>query len=116
TDAPADTNAEVNLNGSAEIAHHCGVPHVVFISDACRTAPEGIQAQGVAGGEIFPTSGGGQLEGSVDRFWACLVGDPAAEVRDPRITTGEFRGLYTELFLDTLRGQHEEVVQPDGAE
>ncbi len=56
SDAPADPNEAINVNGSAELAHRGKIPHVVFISDACRTAAEGIQAQSVLGSVIFPTT------------------------------------------------------------
>src|SRR5690349_16838550 len=41
--APADSDEAVNLDGSVSLARMSGVPHVVFISDACRTAADGVQ-------------------------------------------------------------------------
>lgn len=114
TDAPKDTGAAVNLNGSAEIAHGCGIPHVVFLSDACRTAAKGIQAQRVTGSEIFPNEAPSGPEKAVDRFWACLVGDPAAEVEDPNVTSKEYRALYTDELVDALAGKKTEVLEADG--
>ena len=43
--APDDTQEAVNVEGSVVLARQCGIPHVVFISDACRTAAEGVLAQ-----------------------------------------------------------------------
>jgi hypothetical protein len=78
---------------------------VVFISDACRTAAEGVQAQGVTGGEIFPNEGGGGLEVAVDQFFACTLGRPAHEIKDPNITSHEYQAIYTGVLLDALRGR-----------
>jgi hypothetical protein len=83
SDAPNDTQAAVNVSGSVELARFCGIPHVIFFSDACRTAPEGIQAQYITGSEIFPNNGPGGLENSVDLFFACTLGRPAYEIQDP---------------------------------
>lgn len=114
TDAPEDSNAAVNLNGSAERAHHCGIPYVVFVSDACRTAAEGIQAQGVEGSIVFPNDPGAGPENAVDRFWACLVGNPAAEVRDPAVPASEYQAIYTGELLDALAGKKPQVTEADG--
>ena len=114
TDAPDDPNAAVNLNGSAERAHYCGIPHVVFISDACRTAAPDIKAQGVVGSIVFPNDTGGGPEHSVDRFWACLVGNPAAEVRDPAVPASEYQAIYTGELLDALAGKRAEVTEAEG--
>src|SRR6516162_5267838 len=40
SDAPDDPNAAVNVAGSVGLAATCGIPHIVLISDACRTAAE----------------------------------------------------------------------------
>src|SRR5207247_6687803 len=95
---------------------HAAIPHVVVVADARRTAAEGIVAQAVDGGEIFPSVGGGGPEGAVDRFWACLVGDPAAEVRDPNTTAAEYRALYTGVIVDALRGQFRQMFRRVGAD
>jgi len=110
SDAPRDTQAAVNVAGSATLARYCGIPHVVFISDACRTAAEGVQAQGVTGGEIFPNEGGSGLEMAVDQFFACTLGRPAHEIKDPNITSQEYQALYTGVLLDALHGRPESLV------
>ena len=114
SDAPHDANAAVNLNGSADRAHNCGIGHVVFMSDACRTAAEGIGAQGVDGSIIFPNERAPGPERPVDRFWACLVGDPALEVRDPKASSRGYKALYTGAVLDALQGEEPDVIEKDG--
>ena len=53
SDAFDDPDAAINLAASRDLAAICGIPHVVFISDACRTAAEGIHAQAIRGSVIF---------------------------------------------------------------
>lgn len=110
SDAPADAQAAVNVRSSAWMAAYSGIPHTVFISDACRTAAEGAQAQRVTGSEIFPNDGAGDLEKPVDTFYACTLGRPALEVRDPAESTREFTALYTDALLDGLAGKHPDLL------
>lgn len=112
TDAPGRTSAAVNVKGSVELARYCGVQHVVFISDACRVAPEGIQAGNVRGVDIFPNEGAGDRAKPVDQFFACLLGKTAAELKDPAIAAGNFSALYTNALLDALIGTRPEVLEP----
>ena len=37
TDGLEDANASVNVTSSVELARRSSIPHVIFISDACRT-------------------------------------------------------------------------------
>jgi hypothetical protein len=104
TDAPRDTQAAVNVAGSVLLAPYCGITHVVLMSDACRTAAEGIQAQGVTGSEIFPNEGADGGAKPVDQFYACTLGQPAHEIKDAQTAATAFCALYTDAVLDGLRG------------
>ena len=112
TDAPLKTSAAVNVSGSVELARYCGIGHVVVISDACRVAPEGIQAQNVLGVDVFPNEATGERSKPVDQFFACLLGRTAAEIRDPALAAGSFRALYTQVLLEALNGKQPEVLVP----
>lgn len=105
TGAPVMTQEAVNVTGSVELARYCGVPHVIFISDSCRSAAEGIQAQFVTGSVIFPNQGAMGKEMSVDQFFACTLGRPALEVRDPKDSARAFKALYTSAFIAAASGQ-----------
>lgn len=109
--APEDTQAAVNVEGSVVLARQCGIPHVVLISDACRTAAEGIQAQFVTGSEIFPNTGAGGPEQCVDLFFACTLGKPALEIKDPEVTAAGFKALYTEALVEALEGKYEQILE-----
>ena len=110
TDAPRNASAAVNVTGSAEAARLCGARHVVFISDACRVAPDGIQAQNVQGIEIFPNESTSDRSRPVDQFFACVVGSTAAEIKDPAVAASGFSALYTDALLDGLKGLHAEIL------
>ncbi len=111
SDAPRDTGEAVNVQGSVELARYGGISNVVFISDACRTAADGIEAQSVEGKEIFPNLVPDDVSRFVNRFWACTLGKPSHEIRDPSITTSEYTALYTRALLDALLGRQPELLR-----
>ena len=111
--APDDTQEAVNVASSVQLAKRCGVPHVVFISDACRTAPEGIQAQSITGSEIFPNEAALAPHKAVDVFYASLLGEPALEIKDQGESASLYRSIYTEEFTSALCGKRLSLlVQP----
>jgi hypothetical protein len=111
SDAPRDSQAAVNVEGSNQLARYSGIPHVVFISDACRTAAAGIQAQSVRGSEIFPNDSVDGTEKPVDLYFACTLGRPAHEVIDPNVTTAEYTALYTHELTQALLGQRPDCLE-----
>jgi len=115
TDAPRKTQAAVNVSGSVELARYCGIQHVVVISDACRVAPEGIQAQNVRGVDIFPNDAASDRAKPVDQFFACALGRTAAELKDPRVAAGNYTALYTNAMLDALHGAVPDILDPGEA-
>jgi hypothetical protein len=108
-----DSDAAVNVKASEERARSNTVPHVVFISDACRTAAAGIQAQGILGSTIFGNPAAPGPAKSVDLFFATQLGDPALEINDPKEAAQGFKAVYTEALLEALRGQRPELSEPD---
>lgn len=108
--APGNANEAVNVQGSLALAGYCGIGHIVLISDACRTAAEGIQAQHVSGSDIFPNESGTGLEQPVDVFYACARGKPALEVKDPVEAASQFSAIYTETMAECLEGKHAVVL------
>lgn len=118
SDAPGKAGEAVNVEGSIQLARYCGVGHVVVVSDACRTAAEGIQALGISGTEIFPNDPADGMERPVDAFFSCARGKPSLEVRDVVESTLAFSALYTEVLLECLTGQNAAVLErvvEDGA-
>jgi len=120
SDAPGDPNAAVNVEGSIRLARDCGIGHVVFISDACRTAAEGLQSLQVEGSLVFPNEPVSGIEKPVDILFACARGRPSFEVADSRAAAEaakSYSALYTEVLLEYLNGKHLDVlhrVREDG--
>jgi hypothetical protein len=108
--APKDAQAAVNMRGSALQAAFCGIPHVVMISDACRTFAESRQMHGVTGSVIFPNDPRPGRERPVDLFYACTLGRAAYEVRAPDRAAASFSAVYTGVLLAALRGDYREAV------
>lgn len=113
SDAPATSSAAVDVAESVDFARYGDIRHVVIISDACRVAPEGIQAGSVGGVPVFPNlePTGGQSK-PVDVFYACSLGRVAAEVKDPAVAAGNYSALYTNVMLEALRGDRADVLEP----
>jgi len=110
SDAMVDPQAAINLDGTVAQARQSGIPHVVFISDACRTAPEGIAAQFISGSEIFPNDPVGGVENPVDIFFASTLGRPALEVR-AQDSAESYSSLYTNFLVKALAGEEREVIE-----
>lgn len=110
--APANPNEAVNVAASAVLAERCGVPHVVLVSDACRTAPVGIQALAVSGSVIFPNQPPQDPRGRVDQFYACVLGEPAYEIADPQDAARAYRSVYTDILGQCLTGRHPAALTP----
>ena len=113
--APRNTGEAINVEGSILLARYCGVPHVVLISDACRTAAGGIEALQVTGVDVFPNEPGVDSEQPVDVFFACSRGNPAFEVKVAAESARDFKALYTEVLAECLDGKHVDVLEPDDA-
>ncbi|HSK77019.1 MAG TPA: hypothetical protein VLQ45_11215 [Thermoanaerobaculia bacterium] len=112
--APDDPDEAVNVKGSIPLARQCGIPHVVLISDACRTAAASIQSQAVQGSIVFPNKPGAK-PGCVDEFYATLVGMPALEVSDPNVPD-VFDAVYTTGLVNGLGGDVKTEIEEDGGQ
>jgi hypothetical protein len=115
SDAPTNPNEAVNVALSAFHAERCRIPHVVFVSDACRTAPVGIQASSVSGSAIFPNRPPGDAEASVDLFYACRLGESAYEIADPQQASDGYHAVYTEVLTEALQGVYPALLERSGA-
>ena len=99
SDAPSNPNEAISVEENILLARDCGVPNVAFVSDACRSTPQSIKADRVRGTMIFPNTGvSATARADVDRFFACLPGDPAYEV-----AVDKSSGVYSALFTHCLQ-------------
>lgn len=113
SNAPREREAAVNVSGSMASAGFSSIPHVVFISDACRTAPETIEASGVEGTNLFPNEYRAGKEAKIDVFYACTLGHPAYEIRDAEEAAAGYSSLYTKALLCALHGEVPKIIVPE---
>jgi hypothetical protein len=115
SDAPTDTDAAVNVDGSVRLARYCGIPHVLLVSDCCRSPAEGLQAMQVRGSNIFPNDPASGIGNPVDLLYSCARGKPSLEIADPAAANLEaartYSALYSEVMLEYLRGEHENALE-----
>lgn len=99
--APQNPNEAVNIPRSIVDARNSGIPHVVFISDACRSSVPGPPLSGIVGSLIFPSRPFG-AQGEVDVYYATRPGDPAYEVPEAE-STRRYRGIFTDELLKVVK-------------
>ncbi|MFE2124544.1 hypothetical protein ACFW9U_28330 [Rhodococcus aetherivorans] len=107
SDAAHDPSAAVNVAKSVSLARHCGIPHVAFFADACRTPPN-VPFHGLTGRPIFPLDRIPHVRVEVDQFYATISGDPAYESH-PDSGEAAF-GIFTRCLMKALDGQEEVVL------
>ena len=91
--APDNTNEAVNVPGSISLARNCQIPHVVIISDACRSIANTSRLNQIGGSEIFPNKIPQSPRPEVDVFYATLPGDPALEVSADK-AIDNYKGIF----------------------
>jgi len=110
SDAPQRSSAAVNVRGSEYLARYSRIPHVIFISDACRTMADAPPLQHITGGEIFPSWSTPGEGNPVDQFYATGLGNPAHEIRDPEAAARRFTAVYTQVLLKALRFEADAAI------
>lgn len=100
--APENPNEAINVVRSVEDARNCGIPHVVFISDACRTPATGPPLSAVIGGSLFAAGPVRPQRGEIDTLFATLPGSPSWEIPAAQ-TPGGFSAVFTETLLAAVR-------------
>lgn len=109
--APRNGNEVINVHGSIFNARTCGIGHVVFISDACRSLPTDMKGAALnSGQEVFPHIAWRPPLPEVDVFYATLPGDIALEL-PPDATIARDRGLLTQCLLAALEGKVPQVIK-----
>lgn len=108
SEAPHNPNEAVSFPETFELARLCGIPNVIFISDACRSTGESLGAQHMRGQLIFANDDNRSVSTKIDRFLATRLGSPAYEVKD---TAGAYNGIYTACFLDAYNDPYFDTVK-----
>jgi len=110
SDSPRNPNAAVSLMESWKYAEQCGIPNVVFISDACRSPANTLELQRMRGGVLFPGTTNPRTDSVVDQFLAARIGTSAYEAAlagDPSTT----QGIFTNCLLEAFRKPYETMVR-----
>jgi hypothetical protein len=115
--APGKREEAVNLAASADAARQSVFPHVIFISDACRTAAVGFQYQQITGSSIFLNPETlPEEERSVDQFFACALNTASNQTRDPANPQAPFQSIFTNTLIEALNGRFQQAVCPGNAD
>ncbi len=93
-----DPNEAINLTRAMADAKRAGIPHVVFVSDSCRTPPSSDEFRRIYGHAIFPTVAN-RTPVMIDTIYAVENGDPAYEAK----SDGRFQGILTNTLLNLVR-------------
>jgi Caspase domain len=109
SDAATDPNEAVNLVGSISLARNAGIPHILFVSDACRSIAADTRLAQVTGSIIFPIQGVRQRP-EIDTFYASLPGDPSYEIA-PDEAVSKYDGVFTKCLLDGLAAPEDSVCE-----
>jgi hypothetical protein len=109
SDVINDSTEAINVDLSVRRAWGCGIRHVAFFADACRTPPESQTINEVEGRSLFPP--GRSFDGSVelDQFYATMAGDPAWEKNGHN--GADAFGIFSQCLMRGLRGEEPGVVE-----
>jgi len=107
SEAPDDGDAAISVTRSAQGARFGVTPHVVIVSDACRTPAQELQTQSVNGASVFPNNPTEAPEKRVDVFYATAPGRAALE-----LNTTDSQGIYTEVLHGALIGKAPDMLEP----
>ena len=108
SNSPGNDNEAVNLVGSILKAKNSGVPHVIFISDACRSLAK-PPINEIEGGRIFPNRPRGKTKTEIDVYYATSPGDPALEIPNEEAVK-RYRPIFTNRLLKTVKNPDRKLV------
>jgi len=103
--APQNTAEAINLEGAMYTARRCGIPNVVFISDACRTIPRAELDSLVDGVDAFPNNAI-QSVSKIDYFKATSESRPAYEIP----LDGTDQSVLTRAILSAFENPEPQIV------
>ncbi|KPE52949.1 MULTISPECIES: caspase family protein [Chryseobacterium] len=103
-----DTSESASVLSCQQRAYRSGIKHVVFISDACRSASSATTVQGLDPGALFPNlTRNNRTE--IDTFYSTHSGAKSIDVMDE---DGNYRSVYSDNLLKCLNGEVTEVIRP----
>ncbi|MGY2011971.1 caspase family protein [Nocardia gipuzkoensis] len=108
SDAASDSTEAVNMFLTTEHARLGGIPHVVLISDACRTYVSGPPFYGLTGASVFPIPAHEVDVAELDIYFGTAPGNPAYEVRS---ASRPGYGIFTHCLLDVLGAPPRGIIE-----
>ena len=103
--APQNIAEAINLEGAMYTARWCGIPNVVFISDACRTIPKTALDSIVNGVDAFPNHAISPVS-KIDYFKATSESRPAWEIP----IGGTDQSVLTHAILSAFENPEPQIV------
>ncbi|AZB01817.1 caspase family protein [Chryseobacterium joostei] len=103
-DDPSDC---ISISLNKALAYSSGVPHVIFISDACRSPSNTDYLRAATGSAILPKLERLNPTTEVDVLFSTWPGKISVDVRDEK---GIYRSTYSDCLLECLHGQIKEVI------
>ena len=100
--APENPNEAVSLARTIEDARWSSIPHIVFVSDACRSSANCYKLRGIIGGAVFPMRLTAGRPSEVDTFYATRPGHPAFELPENE-SVSSHSGVFTKEILSAVR-------------
>jgi hypothetical protein len=111
SNAPENPNEAISLLECTVLARETAIPSVIFISDACRSIPDGFEASRIRGSVVFPnTSLSRNVRPAVDQFFAALPGLPSYEVKISE-SVPAFAGIFTSSFMQAYQSPDPTMVR-----
>lgn len=109
--APDNPSEAISVEASVMASRESGLSSVVFISDACRSIPAGLQNSRVDGGMIFPNRPlNRRIRPEVDRLFATLPSLVAVEAASAD-DKARREGIFTQKFMGGYRDPPPAIVE-----
>lgn len=105
SNAADNPNEAIAVTNSVYAAGGCGIPHVAFIADACRTMA-GKDQLGIQGSRLFPNLAAIGVQ--LDQFYGTKYGAAAQEVV-PDQDISKAYGVFSKCLSDALDGKDDKA-------
>lgn len=105
SEADFDGTEMIDVTGTIDMARRSGIPHVLIVSDACRTISRDFTFN-LGQGNIFPTQIPRSNTSVVDVMYGCRPGTPALELRED-----EWYGVFSDTLINVLNGKYPHLAK-----
>lgn len=103
-----DSAESISIFLNKALAYTSGVPHIVFISDTCRSRTSANSVRAVQGNEIIPSMDRMNPRTEVDVLYSTWPGQFSTDLL---AQDGNYRSIYSECLLECLHGRVDQVIK-----